>query len=79
MPRTAPGLRTDTPTRLAELGRQHPEWRSWIALLGVAERALHDAPAPPPWRDALLECLRLFYRGWVEQQVEPYCARNSRM
>jgi FdhE protein len=42
MPRTTPGLWTDTPTRLAELGRQRPEWRSWIALLGVAERALYD-------------------------------------
>jgi FdhE protein len=42
MPRTAPSIRTDTPTRLVELGRQHPEWRTWIALLGVAERALND-------------------------------------
>jgi FdhE protein len=48
MPRTAPGLRTDPSTRLAELGRQHPEWSTWIALLGVAERALNDESWPMP-------------------------------
>ncbi len=43
----------------------------------AAERALRDAPAPPPWRDALLGQLRRFYRGWAEPPLEPYCARNS--
>jgi FdhE protein len=42
MQRTAPGLRTETAARLAELDRQRPEWHRWIAMLGVAQRALHD-------------------------------------
>jgi FdhE protein len=42
MQRTAPGFRTDTAARLAELERQRPEWHSWIAMLGVAERAVND-------------------------------------
>jgi FdhE protein len=40
---TAPGLRTDSAARLAELHRQRPEWQAWLALLGQAERALGDA------------------------------------
>jgi FdhE protein len=40
--RTSPGIRTDSAARLAELGQQHTEWRTWIALLSVAERALGD-------------------------------------
>jgi FdhE protein len=42
MQRTAPGLRTETATRLAELERQRPEWHRWIDMLGVAQRALND-------------------------------------
>jgi FdhE protein len=42
MPRTTPRLRTDTTARLAELEQQRPEWRTWIALLAVAERELND-------------------------------------
>ena len=42
MQRTAPGLRTDTGARLAELERQRPEWQTWISLLAMAERALND-------------------------------------
>jgi FdhE protein len=41
MPRTTPGLRTDTTTRLAALEQQRPEWHTWIALLAVAERELN--------------------------------------
>jgi FdhE protein len=51
MQRTAPGLRTDTAARLAELERQRPEWQIWIGLLGVAERALDDEG----WRTPLNE------------------------
>jgi FdhE protein len=43
MPRTAPGLRTDTAARLAALEQQRPEWHTWISLLGVVTRALNDA------------------------------------
>lgn len=39
---TAPGLRTDRSTRLAELERQRPEWQAWVGLLGEVERALAD-------------------------------------
>jgi FdhE protein len=51
MQRTAPGLRTDTAARLAELERRRPEWHTWISLLGVAERALNDEG----WRTPLNE------------------------
>jgi FdhE protein len=51
MQRTAPGLRTDTAARLAELERQRPEWQTWISLLGVAERARNDEG----WRTPLNE------------------------
>jgi FdhE protein len=40
MPRTAAGLRTDPAARLAELGRERPEWAVWLELLGEAERAV---------------------------------------
>jgi FdhE protein len=46
---TAPGLRTDSATRLAELERQRPEWQTWLTLLGETERALRD----PGWRAPL--------------------------
>jgi FdhE protein len=46
---TAPGLRTDSATRLAELGQQRPEWQTWLTLLGETERALHD----PGWHEPL--------------------------
>jgi FdhE protein len=46
---TAPGLRTDSATRLAELGRQRPEWQTWLTLLGETERALRD----PGWHAPL--------------------------
>jgi FdhE protein len=38
MQRTATGLRTDPASRVAELGRSHPEWRTWLELLAVASR-----------------------------------------
>jgi FdhE protein len=49
MSRTAASVRTDPATRLAEFQRQRPEWQTWLALLGEAERALAD----PAWRDLL--------------------------
>jgi FdhE protein len=51
MPRTASGLRTDPPARLAELERQRPEWKVWVRSLREAERALDD----PRWRTPLAE------------------------
>lgn len=57
MQRTAPGLRTDSATRLADLERQRPEWHTWLGLLGLAGHALDDqgweAPLddPPPSAD----------------------------
>jgi FdhE protein len=51
MQRTAPGVRTDTAARLAELERLRPEWRAWFRLLGEAERALDDSE----WRTPLGE------------------------
>jgi FdhE protein len=45
MPRTAGGLRSDTPTRLNELQQERPEWRAWIRLLAIAEEAAQD----PSW------------------------------
>jgi FdhE protein len=51
MPRTAAGLRTDPAARLAELGRERPEWAVWLQLLGEAERAVasHESGARPSW------------------------------
>ena len=40
---TEPGLRADLSLRLAGLGRQRPEWQTWLTLLGEAERAREDA------------------------------------
>ena len=40
MQRTAPGLRTNTTARLAELELQRPEWQTWLELLGEAEGAV---------------------------------------
>ncbi|HEY3011747.1 MAG TPA: formate dehydrogenase accessory protein FdhE [Gemmatimonadales bacterium] len=54
MQRTAPGLRTETAARLAELERQRPEWHTWISLLGVAERALNDEGWRTPLNEAEL-------------------------
>jgi FdhE protein len=42
MPGTAPGLRTDSATRLAELRRQRPEWRAWLGMLGEVFPWLDD-------------------------------------
>ena len=39
MQRTAPGLRTDAPSRLAELERQRPEWQTMFKLLGLVKAA----------------------------------------
>jgi FdhE protein len=49
MPRTAAGVRTDPAARLAELGQERPEWRTWLELLGEAERSLEDGG----WGDAV--------------------------
>lgn len=46
MQRTAPGLRTDPATRLAELGRQRPEWSTWVRLLAEVLPLLDDAGWP---------------------------------
>jgi FdhE protein len=53
MQRTAPGVRTDTGARLAELERLRPEWHAWFRLLGEAERALDDGG----WRAPLGEAV----------------------
>jgi FdhE protein len=45
MPRTASGLRTDPATRLAEIGRQRPEWRAWLGMLVEVLPCLDD----PAW------------------------------
>ena len=49
MSRTAPGIRTDPATRLAEFKQQRPEWQTWLTLLGEAKHALDD----PAWQDLL--------------------------
>jgi FdhE protein len=54
MQRTAPGIRTDPAARLAELERQRPEWHTWIALLGIAERALGDESWSTPLHESEL-------------------------
>jgi FdhE protein len=54
MQRTAPGLRTDPATRLADLERQRPEWHAWLKLLGQVEHALGDDGWPTPLSDAEL-------------------------
>lgn len=45
MHRTARGLRNDPTTRLADLERQRPEWRTWLRLLGEVRQAMDD----PDW------------------------------
>jgi len=47
-------------------------------VAAAAERALAEAPDPPPWRADMIDRLRQFYRGWPQPPSEPYCARNSR-
>ena len=42
MPRTTAGLRSASATRLAEVARERPEWRTWVLLLEVASRAIQD-------------------------------------
>jgi FdhE protein len=46
MSRTASGLRSASATRLAEIAEERPEWRTWIALLEVAWRAIQDDRRP---------------------------------
>ncbi|MEO8090743.1 MAG: formate dehydrogenase accessory protein FdhE [Gemmatimonadales bacterium] len=53
MPRTAPGLRTDPTPRLAELGRQRPEWRAWLGMLGEVLPLLDD----PVWASSLSDSI----------------------
>lgn len=43
MRRADTDIRTELDTRLAELERQNPEWRSWLGLLRETRRALDDA------------------------------------
>jgi len=40
---TTPGLSAGADSRLAELERQRPEYRTWLRLLAEIRRALHDA------------------------------------
>jgi FdhE protein len=42
MPRSTAGVPTGVASRLADLERRRPEWRTWLRLLGEAERTLHD-------------------------------------
>jgi FdhE protein len=46
MSRTASGLRSASTTRLLEIARLRPEWRTWIALLEAAWRAIQDNQRP---------------------------------
>lgn len=43
MHRTTPGLRAGAGARLEQLERQTPEWRGWLRLLAVVQRALTDS------------------------------------
>jgi FdhE protein len=52
MHRTADRVRRDSTTRLGELGRQRPEWRTWLSLLSEVLRALEDARWQTPLPDA---------------------------
>lgn len=45
MPRATAGLRAGFARRLADLERRTPEWRTWLRLLGEAQRASGD----PGW------------------------------
>jgi FdhE protein len=55
MQRTAPGLRSDPTTRIAEFQQRRPEWHTWLHLLGEAERALGDAGWHTPLNDEELK------------------------
>lgn len=49
MHRTADRVRRDPTTRLGELGRQRPEWRTWLDMLSEVAHALED----PRWQTPL--------------------------
>ena len=49
MHRTADRVRRDPAARLAELGRQRPEWQAWLTLLSKVE----DARKDPHWQTPL--------------------------
>jgi FdhE protein len=77
MHRTADRVRTDPSARIDQLGRQRPEWRTWLRLLSEVEAALEDRrwrtpladttpvnPAPTPeWHAPLLHRRRLRIDG----------------
>jgi FdhE protein len=52
MHRTADRVRRDPATRLGELGRQRPEWRTWLTMLSEVARALEDPRWQTPLPDA---------------------------
>jgi hypothetical protein len=45
---TAPGVRADPATRLAAIGRQRPEWRTWLGMLGEVLPWLDDPALSSP-------------------------------
>jgi FdhE protein len=53
MHRTARRVRIDPASRLGDVGRQRPEWRTWLNLLSEVESALQDAWWRAPLPDAL--------------------------
>ena len=52
MHRTAERVRRDPTTRIDELGRQRPEWRTWLTMLSEVSRALEDPRWQTPLPDA---------------------------
>jgi FdhE protein len=52
MHRTARRVRNEPAARLTELGRQRPEWRTWLNLLSEVESVLQDACWRAPLPDA---------------------------
>jgi FdhE protein len=52
---TASGFRTDPSTRLAELERQRPEWRTWLCMLGEVLESLDDGEWSSPLPDGTSE------------------------
>jgi hypothetical protein len=52
MQRTAGRVRTSAATRVGELERQKPEWRTWLRLLSEVERAQGDPRWQIPLADA---------------------------
>jgi FdhE protein len=54
MHRTTRGLRNDPDIRLADLGRQRPEWQAWLRLLGDIRQAMDD----PDWEPRFAETTR---------------------